>query len=288
MNREPSIHVNKSTLTRIISDAVKKDLIVLSKGSNIEELVNYLLESGESHQLLARKILENSKNKKKLNRIKKSSKADANVVAKMISLHRKSLGHRNITKISEESKDWPMLKDLARDIDEFATNYELNIEDALRMYVPAFVKVMGRSFRFNRAKSVHEMTVRHLDCKLEIDADDSPDLTSELHEVYRNVYEEKTGTRPTRMVDYPEQYIHFLYAKDLAIDMNVSFEDLINANFEGLEWANASPEPNQLYGEKAEARLRKYIYSKRKSGNMPTDTAKGQGLNWDFLKKEIE
>jgi hypothetical protein len=262
----------------------------LGEGTDLGELVEFLLYKSESHQLVHRKVLETAQNKNRVSKIANSSKADAQLVSGMLYKGRKVAKHQRITRITESSNDWPHLKDLTKLIKGVATELDMSLESLLRVYVPQFIQSMGKSFRINRYRSVHEITCRNLESTLLLEKDPTPSVTKEVHDIYLDEYEERTGVRPKPMWMYPEVYVNFLYAKELSVEMGVSSRELIESQFEGLEWANSAPEPNQLHGEKAEGRLRKYLYSKRREGlkNSGSKSKKTKSINWGFLKREIE
>jgi hypothetical protein len=60
--------------------------------------------------------------------------------------------------------------------------------------------------------------------------------------------------------DDPTKYVYFVKIRKEADSLRIDYKIYIDAQFDGLEWANAIPDPTQMVGVKAIDRLMKYCY----------------------------
>lgn len=80
-----------------------------------------------------------------------------------------------------------------------------------------------------------------------------------------------------------EEYIHFYNAKLLADSLGIDYETYIEAQFNALAFCNGIPKIQDLYGEKAQQRLLKYMSENNLSLSVkPSQSSK---VDWSKFKQ---
>jgi len=258
--RDPSIHITKTQLHKILSDSGYEWVNI---GVDLDYLVRIVLRSGKKHTLTHRALLVSSDRvEKKVKNALKSSNSDASKMASLIYKIRKSKKHRGIMLINQGHRDWVNIKSMAKDAINFCNEFE--IEDKVQGFMAYITIGLNKMTRFNitRFPSMYESICLTHQSNLELLEDNSPEQTKIIHDYYIAIIAERTGIRDT-YENNVDKYKYFYDVKKVCSDNKFPFRIWIDAQFEGFAWNQILPDPMQLVGDKALKRFNKYVYSKK-------------------------
>lgn len=271
--REASIHISESRLITILEK-------VMPKGVDIKGLAKDILVKGRKYSLSKRQILvTNQRTAKKTEKLILSDLEDAQLFSQLLISVRKQLKHRGIGIIKVGSKEWLQIKEVTKLAIDFCNDFKLEKRSGFVNYIKIGLEKMNR-YSLVKFNGMQQTICEHYAAMEEMEDDPSPRLTEQMHNVYNDLLNEKTG----QGYDYkknPEKYIYFIKAKEEALKFNVSVEVYIKAQFAGLSFANGIPDPLQLVGIKAEERLKKYMYT----NNITSKKEIKSNIDWDKVRK---
>lgn len=255
MTREPSIHITKSDLRKVLKTlGIKEEYFVIE-----------IMKRSKTYSLNSRNVVvTNDKLEKKVNKIVQSSRKDADLFAQLVYAIRKSKKHRGISHMKPGSKDWDILKEVAASALDFCNEFDLKRRDGFIEYIKIGMDKM-KKFSLLKFKALNENISESYEAKLEINKDPEPDITESMYKVFFQTIMEETGI-PDESRDIPERYVWFVRAKEEAKKMDIDPILYIEAQFAGLDFANSIPHPTQLVGMKARDRVMRYAYKKLKNG----------------------
>ncbi len=255
MKREPGIHINKSSLVLVLNKVLNEDF---QSGVNIKALADCILEEAKVYSLTHRQLnVDKAKLLKSSSRLVLSTRDSASSFASLLTLVRKQRRHKGINIIKPGSRDWLMIKEIAKLALDFCNDFDLEREEGFKEYINIALDKMVK-FGLMKFNSMHQSICDDYGAKLEIKNDLTPNLTLDCQMVYEKLLGEKHGI----VRDYsknPDKFVYFIKAKDEAKKCGVTIQHYIKSQFWGLEWANAIPDPAQLVGPKAIDRLNRYI-----------------------------
>jgi hypothetical protein len=244
--RSASIHITEEQLCGILEELDMEDAREMSK---------YILIRAKKFALAHRSIYSSNQSlQKKTDKIKLTSKSEAGLFAQIMVLVRRRNKHRGINLIQPGQTEWFQLKEVCKLATEFCNEFQLKLKDGYQSYIQISLSKMGKNFSMNRYKSLHASICNEFEALQEIRSDTEPSITREIHDYYMNLVAEKTGNG-FGYLDDPEKYRYFIQVKSECHRLKVGYKFYINSQFNGLEWANSYPEPNQLVGKNAEKRL---------------------------------
>lgn len=244
--RLPSIHITENQLRAILNDLEIEDT---------RQVAKFIMIRAKKYALAHRSILTtNQALQKKVDKIKLTSKSEAGLFAQIMVLVRRRNKHRGITLIQPGQSEWFQLKEVCRLATEFCNEFQLKLKDGYQEYVQLSLTRMGKNFSLNRYKSLHASICSEFEALQEVRQDQNPSRTKEIHDFYVNMIAERTGNG-FGYSEEPEKYRFFIQVRKECDRLKVGFKFYIQAQFQGLEWANSYPEPNQLTGKNAEKRL---------------------------------
>lgn len=252
MTKDPSLHIKRSDLYKIMAD-------MLPKGVDYNNFVDVLLVKCAPLSISTRSVISSTiKSEKKFDRIQGSSRFDADLVAKLLHATRVRLKHKGVTQIKPSSKDWEMVKDLTKNIIDFCIDFNLPKREGAIAYLEIGLNKMNK-YGLNKFSNLYESICDTYAAKLEIDQDSEPDITLQLYKIYSSNIMDQTGIFEDFKKE-PEKYVWFVRARLQAKQLNMGLEEYIEAQFEGLDFARGIPHPSQLVGPKATERISRYLY----------------------------
>lgn len=259
MKRDPSIHISKSKLLDIITElqGSQKHGVVYSS----EVLVDKIFAMAKPHSIISRQVnVSSDRIEKKATRLLKSSRLDADLFARLIFAVRKQRKHRGISQIKPGGKDWDLVKEVTASALNFCEEFSLKKREGFIKYIEVGLTKMAK-FNLSRFGNLYEPICETYEAIIEIEKDDNPSGTSELHDYYIRHIADCTGIYEDLKV-LPEKYVWFVRARKEADRLKVPYAVYIKAQFSGLDFAKGIPHPVQLVGPKAILRVNRYSYKK--------------------------
>lgn len=254
MQRSPAIHITINKLCLVFKQMNEFDSY---NDKQLKALANTIAKRSKKFSLTNRAlVVDKAKLIKSSSRVILSTRDDASVFANLLILCRRKKHHKGISIIKPGSRDWLMLKEITKLANDFCNDFQLKREIGYKVYIMLSLDRMPK-FHLMKFNSLHQSVCEDYEATKIIEKDLTPQQTL----IAQSQYTKLLGERGI-IIDFtkqPSKFVFFIKAKDEAISKGVSIADYIKAQFEGLEWANAIPEPNQLTGIKAIERLHKYL-----------------------------
>lgn len=279
--REPSIHITKSVFMQIVEDMG----ISLTQGE-----IENIFRVARRYALSSRSVLKgnNQKNRRKLASIAKSELGDAQLLADIIYATRIKMHHTGVTKIKQNDSQWSRLKEFVPRINDFCERFNMPKREGYITLVSKGLKMLQ-----DTKKKAPTNVISYLDLNFDklintmqaertLQQDESPESTQEIYNIYCNHILDMTGI-PVNYRSNMEEYIHFYNAKLLADSLGIDYETYIEAQFNALAFCNGIPKIQDLYGEKAQQRLLKYMSENNLSLSVkPSQSSK---VDWSKFKQ---
>lgn len=277
MKRQPSLHIKQDNLQKVL------DQIFEVKDSPIKWdtalLAKEIVTGGRKYAATNRNLLvDTQKIAKRAKKIISAEDADVYDFAKMLILHRKQRKHQGIAIIKPGSKDWAYLKEVTQSAVRFCDEVGISKKDGFTYYISQCLDKV-KKFSLPKLISLYSTICNEYLALKRIREDTHKTDTERAHDFYRRIVYEKIGYSE----DYrkmPEKYIAFIEVVAITRKLNIRIEDYILAQFAGLEYQNSIPDPLQLYGDKANERLMKYLYSK----GISIKDNRGKNIDWKKIK----
>lgn len=259
MRREPSIHVTKTNLTKVLHEILSNDM----DSKDINDVINKLLIESVPYSISSRTIVpSNNRLEKKAEKVAKSSRMDGDIFANALYMVRKKLKHRGISQIKPGTKDWDSIKVISQQALDFCNEFGIDKKQGFTKYIELGLIRMGNNkFNINRFNSLYETICEIYEANTEISDDDEPDITRELYQLYSKQILTQTGIFEDFSSE-PEKYVWFVRARKQAKQLNIALDTYIEAQFEALDFTKGIPYPSQLVGPKANQRLYQFLYKK--------------------------
>jgi len=253
MVREPSLHITKSVLIEIYRDL----------GYGFYEsvsMVEEIMMRAKAKSIHTRTVtISDDKLEKKLNKLLKSSRADADLFARIIYTTRKhKLKHKGISQIKPGGRDWETVKEITGQALEFCEEYDLNPRKGFILYAEIGISKM-KKFILNKFLGMYEGICERYEAVTEIGGDEDSEMTEVMYKHYNSFIISNTGIF-TDLKLIPEKYVYFVKARQQAKELNLSPKIYIDAQFEELDFTKNIPHPSQLVGVKAIERVMRYCY----------------------------
>lgn len=275
MKKSPSIHI---TLSQYI------DLTGCS-----EKAARALFRKARAFSLSNRVVIQgnNRKNRKVLVSLQSASLGDTQLLADIIYATRIKLKQVGVTKINQSDSQWPKLKNLVPRINEFCDKFGMSHREGYISFVKAGLKMLSSTKRRIPVSPViylssnYDKVINQIEAEYLIKKDESPRETREMHDLYITRILEMTGISS----DYqnnPQEYVYFLYARELADELGINYETFIEAQFAALAFCNGIPKPEDLYADKARQRLLQYM--SRNKLSIQDEVKPSSEVSWDDFK----
>lgn len=259
--REPSLHITEKNLALVLERVFGDDHIL---DINYKELAKQIVYQSRNLSCNNRVVkITNERLEKKTKQILVSNKSDALLLSDLIYMIRKKKKHRGIKKLVQGDKDWLQVKKLTEICIDFCNDFELEKRQGFITYLEmAFSKITSTRQYLSKFINMSEGIAQEYEFVQEIAQDENPTETREIHDTYINLIATRTGI-PEPYDKNPSKYIYFKRVRELTDKLDIPFDIFLKAQFEGLAWADAFPEPNQLVGDRSMERLNKYMYNKK-------------------------
>lgn len=254
MEREPSIHVTRSNLIKIVHELGIK----LSK-PNIDRIMKAAREvSADNRTMMVRA------NQKRQIRKTEGTIKEANLAAEIIYGIRVKLRHVGVTKIKQSDPTWGQVRELVPILNRFCEKFDLERRKGYIDFLTQGIDLLSKNKRANWNYCANWM-LKHADyivttyeANNAVKEDPYPQNTRELASIYQTKVMEMSGM----YIDYTQnskEYVHFISARQLADKLGVDYDTFIEAQFASLEFCKGIPRVQDLGNEKAQQRLAQYI-----------------------------
>ena len=254
MRREPSIHITKMILIKILNEVFDDHDQLYN-----EKIVNKIFHKAKAHSLHTRTItISNDRMEKKAKKLVQSSRRDADLFARLIYHVRQTMKHRGISPIKVGSRDWGILKEVTAHALSFTNEFNLTRRYGFLKYVEIGLAKM-KMFSINKFPNMYQGISETYQAILEIEKDSDAEMTQKMYKVYSQRIIENTGIYDS-IEELPDKYVWFVRAREQARNMNVSVKVYIDSQFDGLDFSKGIPHPTQLVGPKATDRVARYCY----------------------------
>lgn len=254
MKREPSIHITRSDLIKILK------INILPEGVDCDGLAKLILRLSKPYSLHTRTIVVSTdKMEKNAKRILECTRRDADLFAQLVYAIRKEMRHRGISLLKVGSKEWGFLKEVTAHALNFYNEFEFETKRAAFLrYIRIGANKM-KKFRLTKFLNMYESICESHLALVEIERDDDIEMTKEIYTVYSRYIINHTGVYD-RLEEIPEKYVWFVKAREEAKNLNVSVKVYMNAQLEAFDLSTGIPHPAQLVGPKAVDRVIAYMY----------------------------
>lgn len=269
--REPSIHITRETLLKLIIKYIGKDLgendpgLFEYGGLRLDKRVDKIMKEARNYSLDSRSILLNTrKTREKVNKVTKSQIGDANLLADIIYSVRIKLKHVGVTKIKQTDIQWSQIKELVPVINDFCSKFNLKPREGYITFVETGFLLMGKNKRVNYSycakwmRDKANIIIDQYESDIIINNDKYKEETQQLHDTYCRKVLDMTGIYNNYLKNNAD-YVHFYYARELADKLGVDYDTFIEAQFDALSFCNGIPRLEDLGNEKAQQRLTQYL-----------------------------
>jgi len=253
--RDPSINIKKSDLLKVLKRDFNMDT------DEAEDTANKLLKSSKRFACNERMSLQKVK-KAVRRKIERTSQIARDEIMKfnacLYQVRSLELHHRGVKDIKEGDSQYPSLVDIAASAKEFANTYNFDLEEGYRNFILKGIALMRKRYGLNKFKSYRDKIFSHYEAEYLVKNDEDHDGSLKFFDIY----DEKLRKRATVIIDRlsdPEKFLDFVLAREEADKCDADYTNWIDAQFAGLEFANALPEPYQLHGDGALGRYQKYL-----------------------------
>jgi len=261
MGRQPSLHITEINLSKVL--AKLRGYSNFNKLTS-NELAKLIVQESKGISCNNRVVMvSNDKLERKTNKILKSSKQDTTLLASLIHMIRIKQKHRGIIKIDQDHREWGKLKELVQVCVQFCNDFQLEKKAGFTKYLQlGFGKINSYRNYVHKLVDMSESIGNEYEAYQELQDDTNPAETLEIHNEYVSTISTRTGISEDYR-DKPLRYINFLKVRQITDKLDIPSDIYIKAQFEGLAWASAYPDPTQLINDKALERLNKYLFENK-------------------------
>lgn len=277
MKREPTIHITRGALNKILTRTFLND-------EERAALVDKIMVEARSYSIRHRSLLEsNAKITQRASKIKSASKGDALLFSRTYVMIRRSLKHNGITPITDrDGVQWEYVVQAAGLATQFARDIgESDLKLVYDTYIRLALKVL-KPFSLNRFKSGDEKIRSEYTAYAKMVEDPNKDTTELLYEIYQAKVAEKTGLT-LNYREIPTEYSHFVDAALIAKELDIHPKYFMTAQFDQLDWTNGYPTPSQLSSFKAKERAIRWMAENKIK--MKVENKKRSKLQEAFFKR---
>lgn len=279
MRREPSLHITRSRLIKILASC---------QIEGHKDLADIIMKRGANHSIQNRSIIiTNDKIKRDMARIVKSSTGDSKLMNNLIyHIRRNKLRQKGASKIKTSNKQqWTYLNELSSKCIDFCNDFELDKKEGFISYLEiGLPKISSPRNLLRKLIDMYESICMIYESQKIIKDDEDSKLTEDIHNYYKNKIHQQTGIDNSYKKD-PIVYKCFVGVKDIIKKYNVPYKMYIDAQFIGLSFTESIATPYQLITDKAIERLNNYLYKNKLKLDIPGKDNTIQLNKVDILKK---
>lgn len=253
--RDPSVNIKKSDLLKVL----KKDFGMdkLEAEDTADKLLNKCKRFACNERMSLQKIKKAVRRK-----IERTSQITRDEIMKfnacLYQVRSLELHHKGVKDIKEGDSQYPSLVDVAASAKEFANSFDFDLEEGYKNFILKGVALMRKRYGLNKFKSYRDKIFSHYESQYLVASDNNREGSLKLFDIYDEKLKKRTTVIIDRLSD-PEKFLDFVLAREEADKCDADYTNWIDAQFAGLEFANALPEPNQLHGDGALTRYQKYL-----------------------------
>ncbi len=280
--RNPSIHITRSNFLKVLDELHFAKTI----GEKLEFADRFFQKARPFAQVNRSYVELNTASKKKAEKLMSLPVGKIEMFNGYLNKARIAAGHRGMKVITKASVDYATLVEVAQMADEFTETFMLPEPMGYTTFIDLGLTFMGKKYALNRFKYAKEQIYAFQEAQEMIINDVNPEGTQALHMDYCSQIEQESKFKVTYLAN-PLQYINFIYARDEADSVGAEYGHWVMAQFVGLAFAHALPDPHQLHGENAMNRYKKYMYKKgRDTEESPVFESEEEQVYYEkYLKK---
>lgn len=237
--RDPSIHIRRSKLFDILIDF----------GINDRDMPQIMLAASKISIKNRVNLVLSSKGKQKAQRV-----VDANTdIVEQFNLAYSTVMKEQSIKVLVIRKGNPQYLsfiEIAQQAKEFCDLFELDYMQGFLIYIRLGVTILNKKYSLYRLKSASDRIVDKFRIRMTIINDSSPLLTELMFQAWEKAVK-KYFNAVIGVRNDTDKYVHFVYAKQDADEINANYDDWMCAQFEKWAFLNNMPEFSQLHGENA-------------------------------------
>lgn len=262
MERNPSLHIRKSDLIEILNQISFKGRVYGYK------VADEIFDKAQPYQIKDRylSVIQSKANTKK--KLVRSMQADQDMPEYQVekfngiltSYRQKKNTFGKIKPILKTSKDYLMLKEVAKLAYDFTQHFEItSLDDGYLEYIETGMSMM-RKYALNRFKYYDSKIYEYFEDKVTVVTDKNREATLQFYYIWRDVMMEYSGLEELLDIENNYQkFVHIVLGRREADRLKADYTDWITAQFEGLVFLDAVPELSQFYGDGAEKRYERYL-----------------------------
>ena len=255
MRRDPSLHITRSALVSVLRQ------IQYDRRMMPEDLADSIFAEAQPYQLKDRYKVEATARMRK--KVVRSTSAENPIIEKfnfILQQERLKAGHKVVKTVTKTSKDYLVLKEVAKIAFDFGEALDITPRDeAYREFIRIGLRMMNKKYSLSKFKFYAERIVQEVEDKAVVIMDENPEGTRTVKECFYEILD-ADGIHEVSEDEYG-RYVHFVHARVDADSVDADYYDWVQAQFEAMAFMNAVPELSQLHGENAHARYQKYVLS---------------------------
>lgn len=250
----PSIHITEDNLAKVLIE-----LELCSSDKKASALAIQILTAAKKYTIHNRKFLETKPGAiGKIHKSTSSATGDAYIFAQVLVMVRRTLKHQGISLIKEGSRDWLTLKEVTMLANDFCNAFGLNKKEGYKLFCQHGLARM-KKFSLTKFNTLAPTIADDQSAKVSLEQDLTPHKTERAIDYY-NVKLADLGSIPIDLYKDVSKRKCFIDVVENCSKFGVSIEDYIDAQFAGLAFAKAIPDPLQLTGDNAIKRLNSYLH----------------------------
>ena len=250
MKRNPSLHIRKSDLILVLESMGFYDS---------EKIAIDLLRKSRPYSIKNRQFILSKKiTQKKITRHQVTSSPIIQKINLIIEDQRRKAGHKFIRSISRDSKSYTTLGQVACDAEEFADTFQLfdrSDEDLYKKYITIGLQLIGKKYAIQKFVYYKDRIFQAAENEYTLKHDKNPSLSQNIYKYYCDKVKVNT-----------EFTIDFVLTAELLVanQFDAEYKQWIDAQFDGLVFLDAVPEPNQLHSAKSKERYSIFARQKKR------------------------
>lgn len=262
--RDASLHIKKSDLVKILQE------IEYGKRTPAHVIANEIFKGAKTVQITNRYLQILGTTKKTKKKIAKSMESDTDVPANLVEtfnrilvdMRQKSNQYGKIRIIRKDSRDYILLKEIAKNAYNFAVHFDIVPKtDGYKEYIEIGMSMM-RKYSLNRFKYYDDKIYQVFEDKLTVLLDEHKEETEEFYSIWQKVMLEYSDFEDmVNIKDDMRKYSYIVLGRQDADKVDADYTDWIMAQFEGLAFIGVIPELSQLSGDGALTRYERYLRS---------------------------
>jgi len=252
--RDPSIHIRKSDLTRL-----------LEPYGIGERDVYDIMRKAKEHSIRDRVFI--STKAKQARKMKRTVEAESDTFEVFHKIYSAIMLEQSImsTSIKKDSPMYLSYKEVADQARTFCDSMGLSYETGFRFYIESAIKVIGkRRYSLYRLKAAHARLLDYYKAYKVWKEDSKPIETIRMYQAWQKTVLKNFATTLDVMDDVTKM-VHFIYCREDADALGANYDDWMGAQFDKWSYLNIIPEFSVLYGDNAKLVYKMYMAKQHKT-----------------------